>query len=136
MIVKDEKVKRVLEQCRRKIVKMTGKQVSLVMLGYEESDRLTLEQISNAVCCSLDVPFDRVKGKCRKRELVTARYLIFFYSRRYTRLSHNTIAESLGYKDHSSGINAVKRLTGLLKAKDELIMESIGTINQLLKITS
>lgn len=135
MTVKDEKVRRVLEQCKRKISKMTGKPVSIVMFGYEEGETLTFETISKAVCFALEVPLSQVLRKCRKRELVIARHLIFFYARQYTKLSHNAIAENLGYNDHTAGIHAVKKMRGLIKAKDDIIIDAMKSINQLLKIT-
>lgn len=134
MKVKDEKVSRILEQCRRRIIKLTGRQVSIAVFGYKEDDRLTFDQIAKAVCCILNVSYGRVVRKCRKQELVYARYLIFFYARQYTSLSHQKIANKLGYRDHTAGVNAVKKVRGFLKSKDDMILHSMKSINQILNI--
>lgn len=136
MNVKDEKVSRILEQCRRRIIKLTGKPVSIAMFGYKENDRLTFDEISKAVCCILNVSYSRVVRKCRKQELVYARYLIFFYARQYTNLSHQKIANKLGYRDHTAGVNAVKKVRGFVRSKDDMILHSIKSINKILNIIS
>lgn len=134
--VKDEKVKRVLEQCRRKIIKITGKPVSIVMIGYKDGNTLTFEDIAKAVCCVMEISFKLATRKCRKRPLVIARHLIFYYARQYTNLSHELIAKNLGYNDHTAGVNAVKKVRGFVRSRDEIILSSMKSINQLLNIKS
>lgn len=136
MKVKDEKVSRILEQCRRRIIKLTGKQISIAIFGYKEDDHLTFDQIAKAVCCILNVPYSRVVRKCRKQELVFARYLIFFYARQHTNLSHQKIANKLGYRDHTAGVNAVKKVRGFVRSKDDKFLHSMKSINQILNIVS
>lgn len=135
-MLKDEKVKRVIEQCRRRVVKIIGKPVSVVICGYTKDENLTFEEISKAVCGALNISFTRITRKCRKRELVIARHLIFYYARQYTKLPHREIAEKLGYNDHTSGVNAVRKVRGFIKAKDDLIITSMKTINKILNIAA
>lgn len=136
MILTDAKVSRILEQCRRRIIKLTGQQVSIAVFGYQENDRLTYDQIAKAVCCILNVSYGRVVRKCRKQELVYARYLIFFYARQFTTLSHHKIATKLGYRDHTAGVNAVKKVRGFVKSRDDKFLHSMKSINKILNIVT
>lgn len=136
MTVKDEKVKRILEQCRRKIIKITGKEVSVAVFGYKEETALTIEEITDVVCKVMNVSLRQVILKCRKRERVVARYLIIYYTRQHTKLSHYAIAGRLGYSDHTSGVSALRRINGLIAAKDDLVISSMESIDQLLKTTA
>lgn len=96
---------------------------------------LNFEVISKAVCNTLNVPLVNVTLKCRKKEYVFARYLIIYYARHHTNLLHEQIAYRLNYYDYTASVNAVKRLNKLLKSKDDFILSSMKSINQLLNIT-
>lgn len=134
MLVTDEKVKRVLEQCKRRVIKLTGRPISLVIFGYKEQAAFSYEDIANAVCGTMNVSYDRAITRSRKREVVIARQLIFFYARSYTKMSHRVVAEQLGYRDHSTSIHSISTIMELIDAKDSLVLNSIKAINQKLNI--
>jgi chromosomal replication initiation ATPase DnaA len=135
MTTTDVKVQRAIEQCRRRIVKMTGKPVTLVLFGHKANVAFTYEDIAKAVCNTLNVTYERTITRSRKREVVIARQLIFFYARNYTNLSHSKVAEYLGYRDHSTSIHSVSTVNELIQAKDAIMLKSIEGINQHLNIT-
>jgi chromosomal replication initiator protein len=67
---------------------------------------LTIEEIQRMVCTYFSIPEDLVRAKTRKREVVQARQVAMYFSKRLTQHSLKTIGLHFGGRDHSTVIHA------------------------------
>jgi len=89
-------------------------------------------RIVKVICCSTDITIDEMKGKNRKREIVTARHLFFYFVRRMTQSTWASMGEYLG-NDHTTAIHGENKIQDLLDIKDESTIEAVTKIEELLK---
>jgi chromosomal replication initiator protein len=67
---------------------------------------LTIEEIQRIVCDYLNISEDLVRAKTRKREVVRARQIAMYFSKKLTQHSLKTIGLHFGGRDHSTVIHA------------------------------
>lgn len=72
--------------------------------------KLTIEEIRDVVCDYYHVPADKVFKKCRKREFVLTRHVIFFFAKSELFMSLHQIAQFCGGQDHTTVVHGIKAL--------------------------
>ncbi len=83
-----------------KFVKNTAREVSI-------------EYIQKVVCDYFDLPIELMKSKTRKREVVQARQIAMFFSKKMTKSSLANIGMHCGGKDHATVLHACRTVTNL-----------------------
>ena len=63
---------------------------------------------------------DDIRGKSRRRPLVTARQIGMYVMRELTDLSYPAIAREFGGRDHTTVIHAVEKIGGLMKERRQI----------------
>ena len=61
-----------------------------------------------------------IKGKSRRRPLVTARQIGMYVMRELTDLSYPAIAREFGGRDHTTVIHAVEKIKALMKERQQI----------------
>jgi len=89
---------------------------------------LTIEEIQRIVCDYLDIPEDLVRAKTRKREVVRARQIAMYFSKKLTQHSLKTIGLHFGGRDHSTVIHANNTVEDQIETDDQFasMVEEIG----------
>jgi chromosomal replication initiator protein len=75
---------------------------------------ISIEYIQKVVCEYFSLPLDVINSKTRKREIVQARQLAMFFSKKHTKSSLATIGQHCGNKDHATVLHAVKTVNNLV----------------------
>jgi chromosomal replication initiator protein len=83
-----------------KFVKNTAKEVSI-------------EYIQKVVCDYFDLPIEMLKSKTRKREVVQARQIAMYFSKKMTKSSLANIGAHCGGKDHATVLHACRTVNNL-----------------------
>jgi len=80
------------------------------------------------VCDYLDIPEDLVRAKTRKREVVRARQIAMYFSKKLTQHSLKTIGLHFGGRDHSTVIHANNTVEDQIETDDQFasMVEEIG----------
>jgi len=84
-----------------KFVKNTAREVSI-------------DYIQKVVCDYFELPIELLKSKTRKREVVQARQIAMFFSKKMTKASLASIGAQCGGKDHATVLHACKTVNNLL----------------------
>jgi len=89
---------------------------------------LTIEEIQRIVCDYLDIPEDLVRAKTRKREVVRARQIAMYFSKKLTQHSLKTIGLHFGGRDHSTVIHANNTVEDQMQTDEQFnsMVEEIG----------
>jgi chromosomal replication initiator protein len=83
-----------------KFVKNTAKEVSI-------------DYIQKVVCDYFDMPIELMKSKTRKREVVQARQIAMYFSKKMTKSSLANIGMNCGGKDHATVLHACRKVNNL-----------------------
>jgi chromosomal replication initiator protein len=83
-----------------KFVKNTAREVSI-------------EYIQKVVCDYFDLPIEMLKSKTRKREVVQARQISMYFSKKMTKSSLANIGAHCGGKDHATVLHACRTVMNL-----------------------
>jgi chromosomal replication initiator protein len=67
------------------------------------------------VCDFFGLPVDQINTKTRKREIVQARQLAMYFSKKHTKSSLATIGLHCGNKDHATVLHACKTVSNLIE---------------------
>jgi chromosomal replication initiator protein len=84
-----------------KFVKNTAREVSI-------------DYIQKVVCDYFDLPIELLKSKTRKREVVQARQIAMYFSKKLTKSSLANIGAHCGGKDHATVLHACKTVNNLM----------------------
>lgn len=87
----------------------------LRMVVQEMKAPVSIEQIQRTVSEYLDVPFDLLRAKTRKQEVVHARQVSMFLAKELTNSSLKTIGLHFGGRDHSTVIHACQTVDDRLR---------------------
>jgi chromosomal replication initiator protein len=74
---------------------------------------ISIEYIQKVICEYFQLPLDVINSKTRKREVVQARQLAMFFSKKHTKSSLAHIGKQCGNKDHATVLHAVKAINNL-----------------------
>jgi chromosomal replication initiator protein len=76
---------------------------------------ISIDFIQKIVCDYFDIPVDSINSKTRKRDIVQARQLAMYYSKKHTKASLATIGLHCGNKDHATVLHACRTVNNLIE---------------------
>ncbi|MBU1370664.1 MAG: chromosomal replication initiator protein DnaA, partial [Bacteroidetes bacterium] len=76
---------------------------------------ISIDLIQKVVCDFFGLPVDQINTKTRKREIVQARQLAMYFSKKHTKSSLATIGLHCGNKDHATVLHACKTVSNLIE---------------------
>lgn len=88
----------------------------------ESAPVITPERIIETVCDYFDLPMESLKGKCRIKELVYARYVIFYFLRKYTSITFKS-AGLMFNRDHTTVIHGLQHLSNIMETEPNVKSE-------------
>jgi len=107
---------------------LTGEQLTVDLAEHVLADIITDSQprpitpelILQKTSDMFGFPVDEIRGKSRRRPLVTARQIGMYVFRELTDLSYPAIAREFGGRDHTTVIHAVEKIGGLMKERRQI----------------
>lgn len=75
---------------------------------------ISIDYIQKIVCDYFGLPIDQIHAKTRKREVVQARQVAMYFSKKLTKSSLATIGLQCGNKDHATVLHACKTIANLI----------------------
>ncbi|MFH0866287.1 MAG: chromosomal replication initiator protein DnaA, partial [Bacteroidota bacterium] len=75
---------------------------------------ISIDYIQKVVCDYFNIPIDMINSKTRKREIVQARQLAMYFSKRMTKASLASIGLHCGNKDHATVLHACRTVNNLI----------------------
>ena len=96
-----------------------------------EKKQITLEKIQNIVSEYYKIDLDTIHSKSRKREIVQARQVTMFLSKKYTDHSYSHIGNLVGKRDHATVLHACRTVQDSLDI-DKLFRIQMKDIEDLL----
>ena len=95
---------------------------------------LSIDYISKVVCDYFNMPVDSLQAKTRKREVVQARQLAMYFSKKHDQnRSLASIGSQIGHKDHATVLHACKTVNNL-KETDKAFKLCVEEIEKKLKL--
>lgn len=79
----------------------------------------TTPYIRSRICTLLQVPEDKLNTGTRKREVVEAKQIGHFFSKKLTKDSLATIGSQIGDMDHCTVLHSIKTVNNLLETNKE-----------------
>jgi chromosomal replication initiator protein len=101
------------------------------ILSDSEPRPITAQTIIDATAKMFGFTVDELRGKSRRRPLVTARQVGMYVCREMTDLSYPAIAREYGGRDHTTVIHAVEKIGALMSERRQIydqVSELIQTI--------
>jgi chromosomal replication initiator protein len=89
----------------------------------EQTTKVTVDRIQHAVAGFYSIKINDLVGPRRHRFLAHPRHVAMYLSRRHTNFSFPEIGRCFGGRDHSTVMNAVKKIEKQLKSNDDLQVE-------------
>jgi chromosomal replication initiator protein len=102
---------------------MTGELAAQVLgdiLSDSEPRPITAQVILEATSKMFGFTQDELRGKSRRRPLVTARQVGMYVCRQMTDLSYPAIAREYGGRDHTTVIHAVEKISALMSERRQI----------------
>ncbi len=78
------------------------------------SREISIDYIQKVVSDYFNIPVDLINSKTRKREIVQARQIAMYFSKKYTKSSLATIGIHCGNKDHATVLHACRTVNNLI----------------------
>lgn len=103
--------------------------------GVEKGLPHKAEVIIKSVCDYFQITRENIKGRNRKRDVVTARHIAMYLLRNKTDLTLLNIGKKL-YRDHTSVIHAMRKINDFIYINDEETMIALNTIKDNLNFKS
>jgi len=94
---------------------------------------ISIDFIQKVVCDYFGLPLESINSKTRKREIVQARQLAMFFSKKHTKSSLATIGLHCGNKDHATVLHACRTVNNLLET-DKRFRVYVEDIDKKLKL--
>lgn len=94
---------------------------------------ISIDYIQKVVCDYFGIPIDIINSKTRKREIVQARQLAMFFSKKHTKSSLATIGLHCGNKDHATVLHACRTVNNLVET-DKRFRVYVEEIDKKLKL--
>jgi chromosomal replication initiator protein len=76
---------------------------------------ISIDYIQKIVCDYFNLPLELINSKTRKREIVQARQLAMYFSKKLTKSSLATIGIHCGNKDHATVLHACRTVNNLIE---------------------
>jgi chromosomal replication initiator protein len=93
---------------------------------------VTVSSIQETVCNYYGLEPRMLQSNSRKREVVQARQIAMFLSRKYTKVSLSSIGEQIGNRDHATVLYACKAIQNLVEV-DKEVQRSVEAIESSLR---
>ena len=93
---------------------------------------LSMEFIQIVVCNYYGILPEQIQSKTRRQEIVLARFLIMYFSRRLTKYSSTTIGIFCGGRDHATVLYACEKIEKLIQEQEQLKSDIDILLNQLM----
>ncbi len=90
---------------------------------------ISIDYIQKIVCDYFGLPVDQINTKTRRREIVQARQLAMYFSKKHTKSSLATIGLHCGNKDHATVLHACKTVSNLIET-DKNFRTFVNEINK------
>lgn len=90
------------------------------IIADNEPRPITPDAILDATSEMFSFSIEEIRGKSRRRPLVTARQISMYVFREMTDLSYPAIAREFGGRDHTTVIHAVEKVTNLMKERRQV----------------
>jgi chromosomal replication initiator protein len=94
---------------------------------------ISIDYIQKVVCDYFNLPLETINSKTRKREIVQARQLAMFFSKKHTKSSLATIGLHCGNKDHATVLHACRTVNNLVET-DKRFRIYVEEIDKKLKL--
>jgi chromosomal replication initiator protein len=128
---------RILEGCLVRISafsKLTGTDVSLDLakdvlrnIITSEDQSVPIESIQKCVASHFNLRVSDLKAKKKTKQIVLARQIAIYLSRKLSKLSLVEIGERFGGKDHSTVLHAIHKIEGHIRTDQRIV----GTIEKI-----
>ncbi|VBB48151.1 Chromosomal replication initiator protein DnaA [uncultured Paludibacter sp.] len=92
----------------------------------------TMEQIRQVVCDYFKLSVESISTKSRKLEVVQARQIAMYFSKRLTKNSLSAIGSYIGQRDHATVLHACKKVEDLMDT-DKFFRQNVMEIEEKLK---
>ncbi|MEM7174002.1 MAG: chromosomal replication initiator protein DnaA [Bacteroidota bacterium] len=96
------------------------------------SPEITPHYLQELVADHYNVTLPQLKSKSRKREIVIARHVAMYLIKEHTNLSHKTVGQQFGGKDHTTVIYAQKAINSLLET-DHYFKTQFESLQKIIK---
>lgn len=106
---------------------------TLANLIHNKQKEISIDYIQKVVCEYFKIPIEEVQSKTRKRDIVQARQLAMYFSKKYTQSSLANIGEKIGKRDHATVLHACKTVKNLSET-DKVFKTYVDDLTK--KITS
>lgn len=129
MNVHHPKVKKILRQCERRIMTLTGRSPISIFILNSYPATIPYEDIERIVCEVTGISPEQAKLKSRRTEFKVTRQLLCFYARAHTSMCYRLIGEKVNLTDHATVMHSIKRIKGLIETDDADISRYAKEIN-------
>lgn len=130
MTIYHPKVKKVLRQCERKIMKMIGKGPVSIFILNSQPATIPYEDIERIVCEVMGMTPETALRGSRRVEYKTVRQLLCFYARAHTSMSYKSIGEKINEYHHTTVMHSIKRIKDLIESDDTDVSRHVIEINK------
>lgn len=94
---------------------------------------ISIDYIQKVVCDFFNIPVDLIHSKTRKREIVQARQLSMYFSKKHTKASLASIGLHCGNKDHATVLHACRTVNNLVET-DKQFRQFVEELDKRIKI--
>lgn len=93
--------------------------------NYQETKKITLDDIAKASSSYFKIPLADLKSKARNKEIARARHIAMYLQRKVIHATQQDIGRFFGGRDHTSVIHGVNKITEQLKTDVNLSRDVI-----------
>ena len=94
---------------------------------------ISIDHIQKTVCDYFNIPMEQINSKTRKRNIVQARQLAMFFSKKHTNSSLTTIGLHCGNKDHATVLHACRTVNNLSET-DKQFKSYVDDLDKKIKV--
>ena len=124
-----------LENHKEKLTVEKAEDILKDLISKNGNNEITPDYIINIVSDHMNVPYNDIISSKRSQEIVMARQVAIYFCRKYMeRYSLQQIGACFGGRDHSTVLNAIKKINGFMES-DPSIKVTIETIDKKIKVT-
>jgi len=100
-----------------------------VVVYYKIKNYTSVQLIKQIVATTMGVTVKDIDGKCRKREIATARHLVWYIMYHNCGFSKNNIAKIVG-RNHTSVLYSLQQIDNYLSVEDPLIVSKYNSLKK------
>lgn len=113
----------------KKEITMELTQKTLATFISNTRKEISIDYIQRVVCDYFKIPIDDIQSKTRKRDIVQARQLAMYFSKKYTKASLSSIGSQIGKRDHATVLHACKTVRNLSET-DKVFKGYVDDLNR------